>query len=204
MPQIPAPMKTILASFTMRLPPGRRPRGEQSSGRLPYSRHAHQRGTVNPRGPTYSDCGRMRRSSACCSITCAHQPAHLPQANRATNVRRGQADRLQHERRVELDVRLEVASRLHLVEHAHHRLLDLAREVEERAIVQRGAGHLRGDLAQHVRPRIAHLVDAVAESHDAAAGRELIAAPNPRRSLRCGSPSACRAPGPALRHAAAP
>src|SRR6266704_2124846 len=43
--------------------------------------------TLKSRGPMYSDCGRMRWSSACCSITCAHHPATRPQANVATNER---------------------------------------------------------------------------------------------------------------------
>src|SRR3989449_3931224 len=43
--------------------------------------------TFSPLGPTYSDCGRMRWSSACCSITWAHQPATRPQANVATKER---------------------------------------------------------------------------------------------------------------------
>ena len=41
--------------------------------------------TVSPRGPTYSDMGRIKWSSACCSMTCAAQPAHRPHANNATN-----------------------------------------------------------------------------------------------------------------------
>ena len=45
--------------------------------------------------------------------------------------RRRQADCLQHERCVELDVRFEFAPWLHLVEHTQHGLLNLARKVTD-------------------------------------------------------------------------
>src|SRR4051812_4401064 len=47
-----------------------------------------------------------------------------------------QSDRLQYKCGVELDVCLEVASRLYLLEHPQHRLLDVAREIEQRAVAQ--------------------------------------------------------------------
>ena len=40
---------------------------------------------VNPRGPTYTDWGRMRRLSANCSKTCAVQPAVRPTAKVGVN-----------------------------------------------------------------------------------------------------------------------
>jgi len=51
--------------------------------------------------------------------------------------------------------------------------LTVARQIEQRAVVEHSVSHCFGDLAQHLRARVAHLVDAVTESHDAAAGGEL-------------------------------
>src|SRR5690349_22123143 len=88
-----------------------------------------------------------------------------------------EAQRLEHERRVELDVRLEIATRLQLVEHAQRGLLDAARQVEQLAILEVGLSHLLRDLAQHFGARVAHLVHAMAEPHDAPALGHFLAQP---------------------------
>ena len=113
---------------------GRR-RGRARAHRM-AQRQPARRSTVRPRGPTYSDCGRIRWSSACCSITCAHQPAHAPACEHRDERARLEPERLEHQRGVELDVGAQVAARLHLVEHAQRGLLDLAREIEQLPVLE--------------------------------------------------------------------
>ena len=88
-----------------------------------------------------------------------------------------ETQRLQDERGVELDIRPEVAPRLHLLEHLQNRLLGRARQIEQVAVFERRRSQLVGDLTQHVGPRITHLVDAVPEPHDAPRRRQLVAHP---------------------------
>ena len=56
--------------------------------------------------------------------------------------RGGQAERLQHKGRVELDVRLQVSPRFHVLEHSQHNLLDVPRQVEKLPVVQYGTSQL--------------------------------------------------------------
>src|ERR1044072_6884917 len=90
-----------------------------------------------------------------------------------------EADALQHECRVELDVGAQIAAGLHFLEHPEDRLLDGPREVEQLAVLDRAVrrAHLVGHLAQHVGARIADLVDAMAEAHDPPPARQLVAHP---------------------------
>src|SRR5436190_17699137 len=54
------------------------------SGRAAEGKTEHYRSASGihflPVGPVYSDSGRMSRLWACCSMTCAHQPAIRPTA----------------------------------------------------------------------------------------------------------------------------
>ena len=68
-------------------------------------------------GPTYCALGRMSRLSAACSRMCAHQPiTRLARERRREQLARDAAP-VHHDARVELDVRVEPAAGLQLVEH---------------------------------------------------------------------------------------
>ena len=103
---------------------GRRPRQCAEAHRL-------------PRGPTYSDCGRMIRLARRCSSACAIQPLTRLIANVGVKSGDVEPEAVQEQRRVELDVGLQPAAGLVLLEQPERLRFDRARERVERHVAAR-------------------------------------------------------------------
>ena len=83
------------------------------------------------------------------------------------------ADRLLHDSRVEVNVRIEVAAHEILV--AERYLLELQRDLEERIVLQSQLfEHVVAGLAHDLCARVIALVDAVAEAHEADSARVIL------------------------------
>src|SRR5213082_1847077 len=70
------------------------------------------------------------------------------------------------------DVLSKVADEMGAARLEDRKLFDVARAVEQLAVLEACRAHLVRHLAEHVGARVAHLVDAVTEPHDAPSGRE--------------------------------
>src|SRR5258705_9259245 len=99
----------------------------------PIGSHLMKRVRITTRTRSRSDVLRLRPDQMILRMLLDDVRAPSRAAPAGEQRREGcwlEANGLQHERRIELDVGLEMASRLDLVEHAQHRLLDLACQVE--------------------------------------------------------------------------
>src|SRR5438552_17029404 len=85
-------------------------------------------------------------------------PRHAPARKCGDERPRVQAQRLEHERRVELDIRPKIPPGLHFLEHLENRLLGGTREIEQLPVLPCRGANLVGDFTEHVVYRTGHLV----------------------------------------------
>ena len=150
------------------------------------------------RVPTYWALGRMRRLSAACSRMCDVQPMTRLDANVGVNISSRHTADVHHHAGVELDVRVQLAPGLELVEERDAPLLDFLGELHV------GPAESLGDAAEQRRTRVVGLVHAVAEAHEPVTTLDRVANPRDRRCRWCRWRRACRAPGSVHRHGAGP